>query len=439
MRIAVLGELRYNKGYFNVGKWSKMRYLLVCLMIINGLYAAKVIEKEWEKGQTFSEYLKVHAIPSDMLESISPDDLKFLSEINTKYPFYELTDDKGVLLQALIPISEVMQIHLTKNRHTHRYEFDITPIEYESKEYFAKVMVQSNPYSDTLQTVKNPKVAKRLSLALKDNINSKKLHQDDEIDFLYTQNTRMEKPYLMPDVKIVRVKIGEKEKFVYVDEDGNGFTQTGKSIAHKVKGKKKVIYTKRVAVSKVNSTFGMPLRHMRITSSFSYRRWHPILHRYRPHHGIDCGARRGTPLLAVNAGKVSFSGRMRGYGNVVKIRHAGGYESLYAHQSRRAVRLGQRVRKGQIIGYVGSTGRSTGPHLHFGLMKHGRWIDPMRILRKKSIKTSVLKKFTRYEDVVTTQYKTVEMKDVKKNRAKLMKYVKNSASTYAWKGLENEE
>jgi hypothetical protein len=144
-------------------------------------------------------------------------------------------------------------------------------------------------------------------------------------------------------------------------------------------------------------------------------------------------------LLAVNSGRVSFSGWMGGYGNVVKIKHAGGYESLYAHQSKRRVKRGQKVSKGQVIGYVGSTGRSTGPHLHFGLKKRGRWIDPMRVLRKKSIKTSVMKKFTKYEDVVTTRYRTVDIKGVKENKAKLLKYIKNGVSTYVWEGLDNDE
>ena len=431
--------MRYNCAIRRRDKWSTMKYILLFLVMISGLFSANVIEKEWEKGQTFSQYLEKHEIPSDMLGSISKDDLKFLSEINNNYPFYELLSDEGNLLQALIPISEVMQIHLTKNKDNSQYEYDITPIEYENKEYFAKVMVESNPYSDTLRTVKSKRVAKRLSLALDGTINSRKLHKGDEIDFIYTQSTRVGKPYLMPDIKVTRVQIGKNEKFIYVDEDGHGFTQIGKNVAHKVKGKKKVTYTKRVKVNKINSRFIMPLRHVRITSSFSYRRYHPILKRYRPHHGTDFGAKRGTPLLAVNAGKVSFSGWMGGYGNVVKIKHAGGYESLYAHQSKRRVKRGQRVKKGQVIGYVGSTGRSTGPHLHFGLKKRGRWINPMKVLRKKSIKTSVLKKFTKYEDVVSTKYTTVDIKGAKENKVKLLKYIKSDVSTYVWKGLENEE
>ena len=400
--------------------------------MLNTAFAAKVIESKWKEGQTFSQYLESNNVASNLLDNIASDDQKFLSEINSKYDFYELKNSNGVLLQALIPISEVMQIHLSKKQNSDSYEFDIIPIEYETDEYFAKVIIKSNPYTDTLNTVHNKAIAKRLSSALKGVVNSKKLHKGDEISFIYEQSTRMGKPYLMPDIKVVRVVMGKKEKFIYVDEGGDGFAQTGKSVPYKVKGKKKVTYTKRVPVSKKNSRFGMPLRNVRITSQFSYRRWHPILKRYRPHHGTDFGAKRGTPLLAVNSGKVSFSGWMGGYGNVVKIRHASGYESLYAHQSRRRVKRGQKVKKGQIIGYVGSTGRSTGPHLHFGLKKNGRWINPMNVLRKKSIKTSILKKFTKYEDVTMTKYKTVAIKGVKENKAKLMDCVNKKTKCHVW-------
>ena len=409
-----------------------MKHILVWILMVSTLFGAKVIESKWIEGQTFSAYLETRQISADMLDNISKDDQKFLSEINQKYNFYELKDKDGVLLQALIPISEVMQIHLTKQRDSDKYDFDIIPIDYDIDEYFAKIIVLNNPYIDTVNTIHNQKVAKRLSFALKNVINGKKLHKGDEIDFVYTQSTRVGKPYLMPDIKIARVLIGDKEKFIYVDEDGDGFAQTGKSVAYAVKGKRKVTYTKRVPVSTKDSRFGMPLRHARITSSFSYRRYHPILRRYRPHHGTDFGARKGTPLLAVNAGTVSFSGWMGGYGNVVKIKHAGGYESLYAHQSRRRVKRGQKVTKGQIIGYVGSTGRSTGPHLHFGLMKNGRWINPMGVLRKKSIKTSILKKFTKYEDVTTTKYKTVAIKGVKENKTKLLHYMQKHTPCYIW-------
>ena len=415
-----------------------MKYIIVFVLMFTFTFGMKVTHEEWEKGKTFSEYLEDHSISVELLDSISKEDQKFLTEIHRNYKHYELKDDDGTLIQSLIPISKEMQIHLFKKRADSGYGFDIIPIVYKSNEYFAKVIINENPYKDTLKTIQQPKIAKRISKALKGTINAKKLHKGDELAFVYTQRTRLGEIYAMPDIKVVKIQMGKKEQFIYVDEDGNGYKETGKSVAYSVMGKKKVTYTRRVPVSSKKSRFGMPLRHIRVTSGFSYRRYHPILKRYRPHHGTDFGARRGTPLLAVNSGKVIFSGRMGGYGKVVKIKHGGGYVSLYAHQSRIRVKKGQKVKKGQVIGYVGSTGRSTGPHLHFGLQKNGRWVNPMKVLRKKSIKTSILKKFTKYEDVKETKYKKVDIKGSIENREKLLAYLKNDTPSYIWgKSREN--
>lgn len=412
-----------------------MKYIFVLMMLMIPLSAAKVVESKWIEGETFSQYLESRHVSKRFLKTISKDDQKFLSEINTKHFFYELKEDNGRLLQALIPISKVMQIHISKERDTEQYSFDIIPIEYNKGEYYAKVVIENNPYTDTLNSVKNKNVANRLSSALKDVIDGRKLKKGDEINFIYTQMKRVGKAVLIPDIKVIRVKMRGKETFVYVDNDGDGFAQVGKSVAYKVNDKKKKVYTRKVSTQGKGSKFGMPLRKVRITSSFAYRRYHPILKRYRPHHGTDFGARKGTPLLAVNSGKITYASGMGTYGNVVKIKHPGGYESLYAHQSRIRVKRGQHVKKGQIIGYVGSTGRSTGPHLHFGLKKNGRWIDPMNVLGKKSIKTSTLKKFTKYEDVTTIKYKTVAIKGVKEYKNKLLRAIKVEKPSYVWEEL----
>jgi murein DD-endopeptidase MepM/ murein hydrolase activator NlpD len=427
-----------------------MRTIILSLLWITFSLGMKVNYQQWEKGRTFSDYLDTHSIPKSLLQSISEEDKKFLLEIRSDYKYYELLDENGILDQVLIPISEEMQVHLFKKHHSDVYGFDIIPIVYRNREYFGKVEIETNPYNDILNTTHYPKVAERLSMALDGAINTKKLHKGDEISFMYTQKTRLGEPYTMPKIKMAKVRMGKKSQYVYVDEDGYGYPEVGKKVAYTVTGKKKVVYTRRVKASK-GSRFGMPLRHARITSHFSYRRWHPILHRYRPHHGTDFGARRGTPLLAVNDGKVIYAGWMGGYGRVVKIKHAGGYVSLYAHQSRIRVKRGQRVKKGQVIGYVGSSGRSTGPHLHFGLMKNGRWINPMKVLGKKSIAGTGLKKFPTYKDVKTTKYKKVEITGAEENRKKLDAYLVNDLPSYIWKedifkgklqdeeSIENEE
>jgi murein DD-endopeptidase MepM/ murein hydrolase activator NlpD len=121
-----------------------------------------------------------------------------------------------------------------------------------------------------------------------------------------------------------------------------------------------------------------PLRYARISSRFSSARLHPILKVTRPHHGIDYAAPAGTPIWAVADGKVIYRDRAGGFGNLVKIRHANGYISYYAHLSRfvSGLRVGQTVRQKQLIGYVGQTGLATGPHVCFRIAQDGRYVNP---------------------------------------------------------------
>ncbi|MFK7931805.1 MAG: peptidoglycan DD-metalloendopeptidase family protein [Myxococcota bacterium] len=121
-----------------------------------------------------------------------------------------------------------------------------------------------------------------------------------------------------------------------------------------------------------------PLEFSRVTSGFNPRRYHPVLKRRRPHNGTDFGAPAGTPVRSVAQGKVVRAGRAGGHGNFVKVRHDGGYETSYSHLSAINVKKGQKVRQGHIVGRVGSTGMSTGPHLHFQIWKDGSFIDAMK-------------------------------------------------------------
>ncbi len=122
----------------------------------------------------------------------------------------------------------------------------------------------------------------------------------------------------------------------------------------------------------------------RITSRFSYRRVHPILGGVRPHLGVDYGAPTGTPVIAVATGTVVSAGRSGGSGNMIRLRHTNGYETYYLHLSAFAggVRRGARVAQGQVIGRVGSTGLSTGPHLDYRMRKDGVFVNPLLEHRK---------------------------------------------------------
>lgn len=122
-----------------------------------------------------------------------------------------------------------------------------------------------------------------------------------------------------------------------------------------------------------------PIRYGRISSRFTRRRFHPVLKVNRPHLGVDYAAPIGTPVRAVGSGTITHAGWLGGGGRTVKIRHNSVYNTAYLHLSRFAagVRPGSRVEQGQVIGFVGTTGLSTGPHLHFEFKQNGRVVDPL--------------------------------------------------------------
>lgn len=132
----------------------------------------------------------------------------------------------------------------------------------------------------------------------------------------------------------------------------------------------------------------------RLTSHFGMRR-HPVLGYVRMHSGLDFAAASGTPIVAVSDGRISAAGRMGGCGNAVRIDHGGGLQTRYCHMSQVAAYEGQAIGRGQVIGYVGSTGLSTGPHLHYEMYRNGQPVDPSQVtfISRAQLSGSELKRF----------------------------------------------
>jgi murein DD-endopeptidase MepM/ murein hydrolase activator NlpD len=139
-----------------------------------------------------------------------------------------------------------------------------------------------------------------------------------------------------------------------------------------------------------------PLKFARISSKFDRKRMHPVLHTVRAHLGIDYAAPIGTPVWAAASGVVTFRGPSGGAGNLVMIRHNSGVETAYMHLSKFAsIKVGQRIEAKTVIGYVGTTGLSTGPHLHFGVKKNGVFVDPTTLapMRGRAVPKSEIEAF----------------------------------------------
>ncbi len=145
-----------------------------------------------------------------------------------------------------------------------------------------------------------------------------------------------------------------------------------------------------------------PLKFSRISSRFSNSRLHPVLKIRRPHHGVDYAAPVGTPVQSIGAGTVISKSYAGGAGNMVKIRHNNGFESAYLHLSKygQGIAAGSHVSQGQVIGYVGSSGLSTGPHLDFRVYKNGTPIDPLKVVSPPSEPVSK-EKMEDFKKVVT--------------------------------------
>lgn len=191
------------------------------------------------------------------------------------------------------------------------------------------------------------------------------------------------------------IRVGDSFSILYEKRTRNGqpapdglihaatFTNAGKEYtAYKFTNEEgKLAYFNDEGESLIRQFLKAPLRFSRISSGFSYARFHPVIGRNTAHRAIDYAAPVGTPIMAVGDGLVNYAGYNGGYGHYVSIRHNETYETHYAHLSAYAkgIRSGVRVAQGDVIGYVGSTGWSTGPHLHYEIEKNGTLVNPLKI------------------------------------------------------------
>jgi murein DD-endopeptidase MepM/ murein hydrolase activator NlpD len=342
-----------------------VKRLFFLLFIPIFLLAYKVDIHKWGKKDTFYGFLKQNSLPVSIYYNLSPKIKRYVRSIPIGESIFILKDN-NVIKQALIPINSTQQIQIIKTQNG--YVTKIVPIIYET--VTKRVSTQINNYLsyDLYKATKLRSLASKLAYIFSDRINFRTLPKNTKVDIVYKEKLKFGE---IKDVKVLYAKISNR--FYTVDAflnpyDGRYYDSNGKSL----KG----------------MFLAAPLRYKRISSKFGMR-FHPILHKWRMHDGIDYVNRIGTPIHAVADGKIIYKGWIKGYGRAVEIKHKDGYMTLYAHLHGwpRGIYVGKWVKQGQVIGYLGNSGLSTGPHLHFGVMHYGKWINPLKL--KHSVKVTL--------------------------------------------------
>lgn len=324
------------------------------------------------------QFLERNNIPQSLYWDLDKEEKELCEEIRAGVPYYTMYDDNRTAIeQVLIPLNEELQIHLKRTGDS--YSFEMIPVAYKRiREAFA-VSIERSPYQDIIKSTNNKALAFAFVDAFKNSFDFTRLRKGDIVAIIYNEKLRLGRTHGTPVIEAAMIERGKRTYYLFRFND-RYYDEKGREVEGFV--------------------FRKPVNHVRITSRFTLRRYHPVLKRYRAHLGVDFGGRTGTPVMAAADGRVNYAGRLGGYGNVIKIRHRDGFMTLYAHlhKFRRGIKRGKYVKKGQVIGYIGSTGMSTGPHLHFGLYKNGRPVNPLGVIRiaKKTIYGKTRKEFLKY-------------------------------------------
>ena len=344
------------------------KIILSIIIFFNFLYSAQVEELPWPKGESFLTFLDKYSISQKLYFELEKEDKELCSEIEADRKYYLYTEDDGSLNQVLIPISDDIQIHVYKDINN-EFKFQTLPINYTEYSETVAIEITESVSHDILKATGDVTLAAVLKSLFKDDVNFRKMQKGDFIALKYTQKSYLGKPHGLPDLTAAMVEISGKPYFrfkyekddKYYDEKGIGFTKS--------------------------FFFQFPLSFTKISSEFTKKRWHPVLKRFRAHLGTDFAAPKGRTIYAAGDGRIEFAGIKGGYGKTIIINHGNSYKTLYAHQNAfaKGISQGQNIKKGELIGYVGNTGLSSGPHLHLGLYKNGNAIDAMSVITKPKV------------------------------------------------------
>ncbi|HEY0900685.1 MAG TPA: peptidoglycan DD-metalloendopeptidase family protein [Micavibrio sp.] len=352
------------------------------------------------KGDTFGEVLQraglnaveAHNAAQVMKKHYDPRALKLGQTVRLKYD--RAQDDSGLQLASLhMDVDAVRSVNLSRDNNELGFKAVVDEKEILKKVAANRAQIETSLYGSALKAgLPRAVVAEAIRVYSYDIDFQRDVRRGDSLEVLYEQyETEDGRQVKTGDIIMARINVGGVTKTAYRFKNKNGdydyFTDDGKTL--------------RKALMRT------PIDGARISSGFGVRR-HPVLGYTKMHKGMDFAAPTGTPIFAAGDGTVERAGRFSSYGNYVSIRHNRSTKTAYAHMSRfaKGVTPGKRVKQGQVIGYVGTTGRSTGPHLHFEVIENGVQINPrnMKIQQGEALKGTELASFKEHIRKIDSQF-----------------------------------
>ena len=328
----------------------------------------KSINHKISKGETFHKILNDYSIPSDEIILIKKElNLEYnLNNLKTNFEIKFIIDQSNnEIISFIFPISRTEKIQLTKNQETNLFEKKKIITNLNKRIVFKESKISQSLYKTAIDLDIQPNIIIEFARIYGFKIDFQRdIRKNDNFQIMYEifedDNGQI---FETGNIVFTNLKLSGINNYLYyfnIKGTEGYFDEKGKSV------KKALMKT--------------PINGARLSSSFGMRK-HPIDGFNKMHRGTDFAAPMGTPIMASGDGIVTRARWCGGGGNCIKIKHNSTYQTIYAHMKNfaRGIREGIRVKQGQIIGYVGSTGKSTGPHLHYEVIKNGKKINSQKL------------------------------------------------------------
>ena len=355
----------------------------------------KVLHDEIKKGQVLSEILYPHHIDYPKIQEVVNQSKKVynIRKIRTGRPYTLLlnTDSINSLAYMIYEIDNVdyLVFDFTDSVHIYRAKKPVTIVEKS-----ASGIIKSSLWNTMVENDLNQDLIMSLADVYAWTIDFYHLQKGDSFKVIYTEREVDGKPVGINGIiaaEFVHREIPLRAYMFEMNGIDDYFDDDGKSLR--------------------KAFLRAPVKFSHISSRYSRRRFHPVQKRYKAHLGTDYAAPTGTPILATGDGVVIASTRTKYNGNYVKIRHNATYTTQYLHMSKRAAKLGDRVKQGEVIGYVGSTGLATGPHVCYRFWKNGKQVNPYRqkLPESKPVKPDNMNEFIQIRDRLSSRLDKIQL------------------------------